>query len=88
LVEIGMSHQIRWNILREHNWGVPSAHINFIYVLCYIYFRVFDCAMGMHTYRCIHNTIFACMRIIIPTISLRVFGVMFGVYWVEINKEK
>jgi len=31
LVEIGMSHQIWWNILREHNWGVPSAHINFIY---------------------------------------------------------
>jgi len=31
LVEIGMSHQIRWNILREHNWGVPSVHINFIY---------------------------------------------------------
>jgi len=27
LVEIGASHQIRWNILREHNWGVPSAHI-------------------------------------------------------------
>jgi len=26
LVEIGTSHQIRWNILREHNWGVPSAH--------------------------------------------------------------
>ena len=31
LVEIGMSHQIRWNILREHNWGVPSVHIKFIY---------------------------------------------------------
>ena len=31
LVEIGASHQIRWNILREHNWGVPSAHIMFIY---------------------------------------------------------
>jgi len=31
LVEIGVSHQIRWNILREHNWGVPSVHINFIY---------------------------------------------------------
>ena len=25
LVEIGMPHQIWWNILREHNWGVPSA---------------------------------------------------------------
>jgi len=31
LVEIGASHQIWWNILREHNWGVPSAHIMFIY---------------------------------------------------------
>jgi len=36
LVEIGMSHQIWWNILREHNWGVPSAHINFIYYVTYI----------------------------------------------------
>jgi len=31
LVEIATSHQIWWNILREHNWGVPSVHINFIY---------------------------------------------------------
>jgi len=36
LVEIGTSHQIWWNILREHNWGVPSAHINFIYYVTYI----------------------------------------------------
>jgi len=36
LVEIGTSHHIRWNILREHNWGVPSAHINFIYCVTYI----------------------------------------------------
>jgi len=36
LVEIGASHQIRWNILREHNWGAPSAHINFIYYVTYI----------------------------------------------------
>jgi len=28
------------------------------------------------------------MRIIIPMIGLRVFGVAFGLYWVEINKEK
>jgi len=35
LVEIGTSHQIRWNILREHNWGVPSAHIKFIYYVTY-----------------------------------------------------
>jgi len=65
LVEIGTSHQYWWNILREHNWSVPSAHIRFN-ILCYIYFRMFDCAMGMHTYRCIHNTIIACVRIIIP----------------------
>ena len=36
LVEIGASHQIWWNILREHNWGVPSAHIRFIYYVTYI----------------------------------------------------
>ena len=36
LVEIGVSHQIWWNILREHNWGVPSAHIKFIYYVTYI----------------------------------------------------
>jgi len=28
------------------------------------------------------------MRIIIPMISLKAFGVMFGLSWVEINKEK
>jgi len=31
LVEIGASHQIRGNILRVHNWGVPSVHIKFVY---------------------------------------------------------
>jgi len=36
LVEIGASHQIWWNILREHNWGVPSAPIKFIYYVTYI----------------------------------------------------
>jgi len=36
LVEIGASHQIWWNILREHNWGVPSAHIKYIYYVTYI----------------------------------------------------
>ena len=36
LVEIGASHPIWWNILREHNWGVPSAHIIFIYYVTYI----------------------------------------------------
>jgi len=43
---------------------------------------------GMHMYRHVHNTIFTCMRIITPTITLRVFGVTFGLYWAEINKEK
>jgi len=28
------------------------------------------------------------MRIIIPMISLRAFGVAFGLYWAEKNKEK
>ena len=36
LVEIGTSHQLWWNILREHNWGVPSVHIMFIYYVTYI----------------------------------------------------
>jgi len=36
LVEISASHQIWWNILREYNWGVPSAHIKFIYYVTYI----------------------------------------------------
>jgi len=36
VVEIGVSHQTRWNILREHNWGVPSVHIKFIYYVTYI----------------------------------------------------
>jgi len=31
-----VSHQIWWNILREHNWGVPSAYIKFIYYVTYI----------------------------------------------------
>jgi len=44
--------------------------------------------MGMCAYRCIHNTKITCMRIIIPMVSLKVFGVMFGLHWVEINKEK
>ena len=88
MVEIGASHQIWWNILREHNWGVPSAHIKFIYYVTYIYFRVFDRATGKCAYRHIHNTIITCMRNIILTIGLRAFGVMFGLYWAEINKEK
>jgi len=28
------------------------------------------------------------MGIIIPTITLKAFGVAFGLYWAEINKEK
>jgi len=36
LVETGASHQIWWNILREHNWGIPSVHIMFIYYVTYI----------------------------------------------------
>jgi len=49
---------------------------------------MFDCATGMHVYRHVHNTIIACVRIIIPTVGLRVFGVAFGLSWAEINKEK
>jgi len=48
LVEIGTSHQIRWNILREHNWGVPSVHIKFIYHVTYIvqYLIMLQCWRG------------------------------------------
>ena len=49
---------------------------------------MFDCAMGTHAYRHVHNTIIACVRIIIPTVDLRAFGVVFGLSWAEINKEK
>ena len=49
LVEIGTSHQIRWNILREHNWGVPSAHIMFIYYVTYVihyFIMLWGCVRG------------------------------------------
>jgi len=49
---------------------------------------MFDRATGTRAYRRIHNTIIACVRIIIPMVSLRVFGVAFGLSWAEINKEK
>ena len=52
LVEIGMSHQIWWNILREHNWGVPSAHINFIYYVTDIVeylIMLWGCHVQVHT---------------------------------------
>ena len=49
---------------------------------------MFDCATGMCTYRCVHITIIVCVRIIIPTVDLRAFGVVFGLSWAEINKEK
>ena len=49
LVEIGASHQIWWNILREHNWGVPSAHINFIYYVTDIVEYLIMLQGHMHT---------------------------------------
>jgi len=67
--------------------GCPLSSY-YVYILCYIYFRVFDHAMGTCAYRCIHNTIIACVRNIIPMIGLRAFGVVFGLSWAEINKEK
>jgi len=87
LVEIGASHQIRWNILREDNWGVPSAHIMFIcildtYIVHYL-IVLWGCAhTGVYTLLKLH------VRIIFPMISLKVFGVTFWLHWVEINKEK
>jgi len=38
--------------------------------------------------RHIHNAKITCMRIIVPMFSLDVFGVVFWLHWVEINKEK
>ena len=50
LVEIDASHQIWWNILREqHNWGVPSVHINFIYYVTYIVEYLIMLQGCMHT---------------------------------------
>ena len=49
---------------------------------------MFDRATGTRAYRCVHNTIIACVRIIIPMVGLRAFGVTFGLSWAEINKEK
>jgi len=66
--------------------GCPFSSYE-VYILCYIYFRMFDRAMGTHAYRRIHNTIIACVRIIIPTVSLRAFGVAFGLSWAEIIKK-
>jgi len=82
LVEIGVLHQIRWNILREHNWGVHSVHIKFIYYDTYIVHYLI--VLWGHA----HNTKITCMRIIFPTVSLKAFGVAFWPQRVEINKEK
>jgi len=67
--------------------GCPLSSY-YVYILCYIYFRMFDHAMGMCAYRHIHNSIIACVRNTIPTVSLRAFGVAFGLSWAEINIEK
>jgi len=44
--------------------------------------------MGTHMYRHVHNTKVTCVRIIILTVSLKAFGVVFWLHWAEINKEK
>ena len=49
---------------------------------------LFDHATGKHVYKHVHNTKITCMRIIIPMVSLRAFGVAFWLQWVEVNKEK
>jgi len=67
--------------------GCPLSSY-YVYILCYIYFRMFDHAMGTRVYRRVHNTIIVCVRITIPTVDLRAFGVAFGLSWAEINKEK
>jgi len=58
LVEIGASHQIWWNILREHNWGVPSVYIKFIYYVTYIVeylIMLWECThTGMYTILYLH----------------------------------
>jgi len=67
--------------------GCPLSSY-YVYILCYIYCRVFDCAAGMHVYRWIHNSVITCVRNIIPMIVLKAFGVVFGLSWAEIYKEK
>ena len=60
--------------------GCPLS-LYYVYILCYIYLIVLRGRVH-------NNTIIVCVRIIIPTIGLRAFGVAFGLSWVEINKEK
>jgi len=71
---------------KRRQLGVPSAHINFIYYVTYViqYLIVLQGCMHTGTYT---NTKITCVRIMIPTITLRVFGVVFGLYWAEINKK-
>ena len=54
--------------------GCPIIHIKFIYYVTYLV-QYLIMLQG-------HNTKITCVRIIIPTITLRVFGVVFGLYWV------
>ena len=70
MVEIGTLHQIRWNILREYNWGVPSPHIMFIYYVTYVIHYLIMLQGCMHTG----------MRIIFPMVSLKAFGVTFWLH--------
>jgi len=86
LVEIGVSHQIWWNILREHNWGVPLSSY-YVYILCYIYLECLIVLWGHVPTGAYTIFIIVCMRNIIPMVSLRAFGVAFGLSWAEINKE-
>ena len=67
--------------------GCPLS-LYYVYILCYIYCRVFDHATGTHAYRHVHNFVITCVRNIIPMIVLRAFGVASGLSWAEINKEK
>jgi len=39
LVEIDVSHQIRWNILREHNWGVPQLILS-LYTMIHMLYNI------------------------------------------------
>jgi len=45
--------------------GCPLS-LYYVYMLCYIYCRVFDHAAGTHAYRRVHNFVITCVRNIIP----------------------
>jgi len=58
LVEIGTSHQIRWSILREHNWGVPQSILSLYTMICtYIVHYL------IMLWRCVHTGTYTILKL-------------------------